>query len=38
MHLDLHPIVIAAQAVIHKLDRLRFYRRVSLYGFPPARE
>ena len=34
MHFDLIP----AQAGIHKLDRSRFYRAVSQYGFPPPRE
>ena len=32
------PIVIPAQAGIHKLDHSRFDRAVSQYGFPPPRE
>ncbi|SFO16879.1 hypothetical protein SAMN05428984_2458 [Sphingomonas sp. OK281] len=34
----LDPIVIPAQAGIHKLDHSRFDRAVSQCGFPPPRE
>ena len=36
--LGLHPIVIPAQAGIHKLGDPRSYSAVSQYGFPPSRE